>query len=38
MLLTFVIVDDIGTVFVIAVFYSGDIQLVPSSSPAPSSP
>ena len=29
MLLTFVIVDDIGTVFVVAVFYSGDIQLVP---------
>ncbi len=26
MLLTFVIVDDIGTVFVVAVFYSGEIQ------------
>ena len=29
MLLTFVIVDDIGTVFVIAVFYSSDIQVFP---------
>ena len=29
MLLTFVIVDDIGTVFVIAVFYSGDLQVLP---------
>ena len=27
MLLTFVIVDDIGTVFVVAVFYSSDIQV-----------
>jgi NhaA family Na+:H+ antiporter len=27
MLLTFVIVDDIGTVFVVAVFYSSDIQI-----------
>ena len=27
MLLTFVIVDDIGTVVVVAVFYSGDVQL-----------
>lgn len=28
MLLTFVIVDDIGTVFVVAVFYSGQVQLM----------
>ena len=28
MLLTFVIVDDIGTVFVVAVFYSGDVQIM----------
>ena len=28
MLLTFVIVDDIGTVFVVAVFYSSDIQIL----------
>ncbi len=28
MLLTFVIVDDIGTVFVVAVFYSGDVQVL----------
>lgn len=28
MLLTFVIVDDIGTVFVVAVFYSSEIQLL----------
>lgn len=28
MLLTFVIVDDIGTVFVVAVFYSSDLQLL----------
>ena len=28
MLLTFVIVDDIGTVFVVAVFYSGEIQVL----------
>lgn len=29
MLLTFVIVDDIGTVLVVAVFYSTDVQLAP---------
>ncbi len=28
MLLTFVIVDDIGTVFVVAVFYSADVQVL----------